>query len=291
MKTRLRSQVVDEPLAALLHAKNHPEGTSVRRCPQRFCISLNIIKIHPTHHRAKARTLFRPGILVSPPEAQNFRRATRAGLGTYLPFTDPPPSEIVPPQKPVFCPDGQFQGRGGQFQGSRGDNLCSPFFTPKRPPPYSTRNCPPFLPYVILSPPHFFPQGGEGRYAQNHYSSSKIPLHFLQWTLIFFRSKKMEKARVPAHPCKNRLVQPLLWCGLVHTGQSASYSQQHGPGPPDFSRKKTTCANHRHFLSSLKCSLEPGGREGNSYLLTQWWVCMSNDVLVPGEWTECEVCF
>ena len=128
-------------------------------------------------------------------------------------------------------------------------------------------------------------------YAQNHYSSSKIPLHFLQCTLIFFRSKKMEKARVPAHPCKNRLVQPLLWCGLVHTGQSASYSQQHGPGPPDFSRKKTTCANHRHFLSSLKCSLEPGGREGNSYLLTQWWVCMSNDVLVPGEWTECEVCF
>ena len=209
MKTRLRSQVVDEPLAALLHAKNHPEGTSVRRCPQRFCISLNIIKIHPTHHRAKARTLFRPGILVSPPEAQNFRRATRAGLGTYLPY----------------------------------------------------------------------------------YSSSKIPLHFLQCTLIFFRSKKMEKARVPAHPCKNRLVQPLLWCGLVHTGQSASYSQQHGPGPPDFSRKKTTCANHRHFLSSLKCSLEPGGREGNSYLLTQWWVCMSNDVLVPGEWTECEVCF
>ena len=78
---------------------------------------------------------------------------------TFLPTL---PREIVPPpKKPVFCPDGQFQGRGGQFHGSRGDNLCSPFFTPKRPPPYSTRNCPPFLPYVILSPPHFFPQGGQ----------------------------------------------------------------------------------------------------------------------------------
>ena len=30
-----------------------------------------------------------------------------------------------------------------------------------RPPLYSTRNCPPFLPYVILSPPHFFSQGGQ----------------------------------------------------------------------------------------------------------------------------------
>ena len=34
---------LDEPLDALLHAKNHPVSTSVRSCPQRSCISLNTV--------------------------------------------------------------------------------------------------------------------------------------------------------------------------------------------------------------------------------------------------------
>ena len=128
----------------------------------------------------------------------------------------PSPVKLSPPQKPVFCPDGQFQGRGGQFQGSRGDNLCSPFFTPKRPPPYSTRNCPPFLPYVILPPPHFFPQGGQfqggRRGGQFHGGGSVYVLsQFTQITIIKKRNTHHTKSPMGEVVMKKKSTPQPVW--------------------------------------------------------------------------------
>ena len=62
------------------------------------------------------------------------------------------PREIAPPKKLVFCPDGQFQGRGGTIsRESRGQPLLSLLHTKTATP----------LQYEKLSPPHFFPQGGQ----------------------------------------------------------------------------------------------------------------------------------
>ena len=65
------------------------------------------------------------------------------------------------PLKTGILPPRTISRQGGTVsRESRRQPLLSLLHT-KTATPYSTRNCPPLLPYEILSPTHFFPQGGQ----------------------------------------------------------------------------------------------------------------------------------
>ena len=70
------------------------------------------------------------------------------------------PREIVPPQKPVFCPDGQFQGRGGTIsRESQGQPLLSLLHT-KTATPLQYEKLSPLFAVRDIVPPSLFPPGG-----------------------------------------------------------------------------------------------------------------------------------
>ena len=121
----------------------------------------------------------------------------------------PSPVKLYPLPKTVFCPQGQFRG-------SRRDNLCSPFFTPKRPP-LQYEKLSPLLPYC--PPLTFSPRGdnftGEGRYGTNSTPDTTTTTYLLRnqgdiqpppppLTLI--------PSAMPSRPFD------LLLCSALHTG-------------------------------------------------------------------------
>ena len=69
--------------------------------------------------------------------------------------------KLSPPKNRYFAPTDNFKAGGDNFKGVAGTTFALPSSHQNGHPPTVREIVPPFLPYVILSPPHFFPQGGQ----------------------------------------------------------------------------------------------------------------------------------